>query len=171
MASALPEWNLVIVGYGRDKDELHALASSLGLSGRVAWINWTTKIERYYEKAGIFVLPSRYEGTPNALLEAMSFGLPSIVTDGSPGPLEHITDGENGLVVPVDNEERLADAILRLITCRNLRGRMGASARRTIDELNNDDLQDAWSVVLGLHNGNLIPPKAPRSNDSRTFKG
>ena len=43
VASALPEWKLVIVGHGHDKDELHTLSSSLGLSGRVAWINWATK--------------------------------------------------------------------------------------------------------------------------------
>lgn len=156
VTTEIPEWQLVIVGHGHDKDKLRALASSLGLSGRVMWIDWTTEIEKCYEKAGIFVLPSRYEGTPNALLEAMSFGLPSIVTDGSPGPLEHIADGENGLVVPVDDEKRLADAILRLTASRELRDRMGDSARRTIGSLNNDDVQDAWSVVLGLPGGERV---------------
>ena len=129
-AEEAPEWRLLIVGYGPRKDELHAQASSLGLSGRVSWIDWTTEIEKYYEMARIFVLPSRYEGTPNALLEAMSFGLPSIIADGSPGPLEHIEDGENGLVVPVDDEKRLAGAILRLTSSQELRDRLGLRPAR-----------------------------------------
>ena len=164
-----PEWKLLIVGEGRDKDELHALASSLGLSDRVAWIGWIPEIERYYERAGIFVLPSRFEGTPNALLEAMSFGLPSIIANGSPGPLEHIADGENGLVVPVDDEKRLAEAILRLISSRELRDRLGASARRTIEALNNDDIQVAWSTVLGLPEGGRNQRAASRPGSSRSL--
>ena len=156
VAEEAPEWRLLIVGHGPRKDELRAQASSLGLSGRVAWIEWTTEIEKYYERAGIFVLPSRFEGTPNALLEAMSFGLPSIVADSSPGPLEHIVDGENGLVVPVDDEKRLAGAILRLTSSQELRDRLGASARKTIKALNNDDIQDTWSTVLGLPKGERV---------------
>ncbi len=157
VAAEMPEWRLAIVGYGQRKDELQALASSLRLSGRVEWVEWTTDIERYYERAGIFVLPSRFEGTPNALLEAMSFGLPSVVTDSSPGPLEHIADGKNGLVVPADDEKRLAEALLRLTSSQELRDRLGASARKTIKALNNDDIRDAWSAVLGLPEGERYP--------------
>ena len=170
VATETPEWKLVIVGHGCDQDELHALASSLGLSDRIAWIHWTAEIEQYYERASIFVLPSRYEGTPNALLEAMSFGLPSIVTDGSPGPLEHVADGENGLVVPVDDEKQLAAAILRLIASRELRDRIGAAARKTIETLSNDDVQGAWSVVLGLSEGERVRRTASWSRGPRSFK-
>ena len=168
VAAEMPEWRLVIVGYGPRKDELQILASSLGLSDRVEWVDWTTEIERYYEKAGIFVFPSRYEGTPNALLEAMSFGLPSVVTDCSPGPLEHIADGENGLVVPVDDEKRLAEAVLKLTSSRELRDSLGASARRTIEALNNDDIQDAWAAVLGLPKRERVGRTALRPSDART---
>ena len=167
VVAEMPEWRLVIVGYGQRKDELQALASSLGLSGCVEWIDWTTEIERYYEKAGIFVLPSRFEGTPNALLEAMSFGLPSVVSDSSPGPLEHIVDGKNGLVVPVDDERQLAEAILSLAANQELRDRLGASARRTIEALNNDDIQDVWAAVLGLPERERGGRTALRPSDTR----
>ena len=152
VSAEAPEWRLVIVGHGPWKDDLHAQSSALGLSERVTWIDWTTEIEKHYAEAAIFVLPSRFEGTPNALLEAMSFGLPSIVSNGSPGPLEHVADGESGLIVPVDDEIRLAEAILRLATNREFRDRLGASARKAIEEMNNDDIQEAWSVALGLPN-------------------
>ena len=150
LAPDRPEWTLVVAGEGADEEALRALASSLGLSGRVAWPGWVPDIERYYEKAAIFCLPSRYEGTPNALLEAMAFGLPPVVTDGSPGPLEHVVDGENGLVAPVDDAERLAGALLRLIENRELRDRLGTAARTTVEALNRDDVEEAWSVALGL---------------------
>ena len=54
-------------------------------------------------QAGVFVLPSRFEGMPNALLEAMAAGLAVVVTDASPGPLEVVEDGVSGLVVPSDD--------------------------------------------------------------------
>ena len=150
VAVAAPEWQLVIVGYGQLKDELQSQESSLGLRGRIEWIDWSNEIETYYKVAGIFVLPSRYEGTPNALFEAMSHGLPSIVTDSSPGALEYITHEENGLVVPVENDSRLADAMLRLMSNPELRGRLGASARKTIEGLSNDQIRGIWASVLGV---------------------
>ena len=145
-----PEWKLVIAGEGDDKEKLQEQASALKLMDHIDWVDWTPDIERYYQRAGIFVLPSRYEGTPNALLEAMSFGLPSIVSDGSPGPLEHIVDGENGLVVPVEDEKRLAEAILKLTESEELRNRLGAAARVTMEEFSQDAVHGEWMRVLDL---------------------
>ena len=150
LAPDMPEWTLAVAGEGADEKALRALASSLGLSGRVEWLGWVPDIERCYEKAAIFCLPSRHEGTPNALLEAMAFGLPPVVTDGSSGPLEHVVDGENGLVAPVDDEERLAGAILKLAADPEFAERLGAEARKTVEALNRADIQDAWATALGL---------------------
>ena len=144
------DWNLVIVGDGPRRQELLQQALSLGILDRVEWIGWTTDIGSYYKKARIFVLPSRYEGMPNVLLEAMSFGLPAIVTDASPGPLEHIVDGETGLVVPVEDVNRLASAIVRLAENRELRSRLGVAARERVEELRREDLEGAWAPALGL---------------------
>lgn len=150
VVAKIPEWKLVIIGCGAEKQKLYGQAAALRLPDNMEWIDWTSEIEMYYERAGMFVLPSRFEGTPNVLLEAMSFGLPSIVTDASPGPLEHIVDGENGLVVPVENERRLASAILRLARSEDLRGRLGKSARETINNVDHVAVQDTWLTVLGL---------------------
>ena len=145
-----PDWSLTIIGEGPREQYLHDQASSLGLFDQIDWVDWTTAIDRYYENAQIFVLPSRYEGMPNVLLEAMSFGLPSIVTDASPGPLEHIVDEENGLVVPAGNVQRMANAILRLIESPELRQRLGSAARARISEMGRDVVEDAWASALGL---------------------
>ena len=140
----------MIVGDGPRKRSLCDQASLLDLSDRIEWIGWTSKIDRCYESAGIFVLPSRYEGVPNALLEAMSFGLPSIVTDASPGPLEYIVDGENGLVVPAGDVHYLASAIIRLTESRELRNRLGDSARARIAEFDRNAVEDAWASALDM---------------------
>ena len=150
VVASRPEWKLTIIGYGPDKQTLYDQASSLNLLDHIEWIDWTSEIERYYETAGIFALPSRYEGTPNALLEAMSFGVPSVVTDGSPGPLEHISDGVNGLIVPVDDEFRLANALLRLTESKELRDRFGTAARQTIEAIDQDAVYEAWATALAL---------------------
>ena len=145
-----PNWNLSIVGEGPKKQDLYDQASSLGMLNHIDWVGWTSEVDRYYKTAGIFVLPSRFEGMPNALLEAMSFGLPVIVTDASPGPLEHVVDGKTGLIVPTEDAPRLANAILQLMENQELRNRLGAAARERIAELDQDVLKGAWASALGL---------------------
>lgn len=144
------DWRLVLVGDGPRAAELKAQADRLGVAGCVEWVGWTSEVKRYYERARIFVLPSRYEGTPNALLEAMSHGLPSVVTDASTGPLEHVRDGENGLVVPSEDAEALAGALQRLVDDVALRDRMGQAARAHIVGIQGNVGVDAWSALLGL---------------------
>ena len=89
------------------------------------WLGFR-KPQAYYERAALFLLPSRHEGTPNALLEALSYGVPSIVSDGSPGPLDIVSDGVDALVIPKEDPAALARAIVRLMDDEALR----ASFRR-----------------------------------------
>ena len=79
-------------------------------------------------------MTSRFEGTPNALLEAMACGLPAVVSDASPGPCELIGDGEEarGLIVPVEDAGATADAIIRLARDETLRRRFGLAARERV---------------------------------------
>lgn len=88
-------------------------------------------IEQYYQAADIFTLPSRSEGLPNVTLEAMSTGLPVVVTDIS-GHHALISDGENGLMVPVDDAPALSQCLLTLMNDPQLAQRLGEEARRTI---------------------------------------
>ena len=150
VVAKIPNWNLAIVGEGPRSQRLRDQASSLGLLEHIEWVGWTTEIEQYYESAQLFVLPSRYEGMPNALLEAMSFGLPPIVSDASPGPLEHIAHEENGLVVPVGDTRRLANAIIRLIENPELRYQLGSAAQAKISGMEQGAVDQAWSCVFGL---------------------
>jgi glycosyltransferase involved in cell wall biosynthesis len=75
-----------------------------------------------------FVLPSLFEGTPLALLEAMAAGKP-VVTSAIPGSDELVADGETGLLVPAGDADALAAALKRIVADPELRARLGAAAR------------------------------------------
>ena len=84
-------------------------------------------------EAEVFVLPSRWEGMPNALLEAMACGLPCVATRVS-GTEDILRDGENGLLVEPEQPEPLADALRRVLVDATLALRLGQAARATVVE-------------------------------------
>ena len=127
---SLPDWRLAIVGGGPLEAELQALAAKLNIESSVDWIGQVSDPFPLLRGAEFFVLTSRFEGTPNALLEAMACGLPAVVSDASPGPCELIgpEDGA-GLIVPVEDAAATAEAIIRLASDEALRLRLGLAAR------------------------------------------
>lgn len=146
----LKGWKLAIVGDGRLRDSLRIRAEGLGIAGRVEWHGIVTDPHAFYREACVFALPSRVEGMPNALLEAMSCGLPVVVSDGAPGPLELVEDGITGLVVPVNDASALAAALKRLAGDKVLRRRLGEAARERVSEYELPHALAAWESVLGL---------------------
>lgn len=144
------EWRLGIVGDGLQAGALRKHASRLGIEDRVDWHGVVDDPHAFYCAARIFALPSRVEGTPNALLEAMSCGLPVIVSDGAPGPLELVEDGVTGLVVPVNDSAALAAALQRLAADESLRRRLGEAARERVSEYDLPRSLAAWEAVVGL---------------------
>jgi len=157
VADDTPGWRLVVVGEGKLRPALEAQTKRLGLAGRVDWVGRTADPYAYYAQARIFVLPSRHEGMPNALLEAMSFGLPCIITSASPGPLEWIEDGETGLVVRPDDANGLAQALKTLAVDQTLCARLGRAACNKVAHLGIAQALEVWDPVLGLS-----PPASPR---------
>ncbi len=150
VAAARPDWRLVVIGEGEDEAALKRLAGELDLSGRIDWIGKTAAVGEQYEAAALFVLPSRYEGTPNALLEAMAAGLPVVVSDGIGGGLDHVRAGENGLVVPVDDEAALADALAGLMDDPAARVRLGAAGRAGMLAARDTAIPPAWDAAFGF---------------------
>ena len=148
IAAALPEWRLVIIGTGRLEAPLRMRAEQLGLHARIAWYGTIPDLYPFYRRASIFAQPSRYEGTPNALLEALSCGLPAVVSDASPGPLEYVEHEVSGLVVPVDNAGALSAALQRLAGDEQLRRRLGEEARKRVAGLSATAVLAIWEQVL-----------------------
>lgn len=144
------DWRLAVVGDGRLESDLRTHAATLGIHHRVDWHGIVADPYIFYRSASIFALPSRVEGTPNALLEAMNCGLPVIVSDGAPGPLELVEDGETGLVVPVNDAAALAAALRRLANDETLRRRLGAAARKRVKEYDLPRALATWESVVGL---------------------
>ncbi|MDR7521398.1 MAG: glycosyltransferase [Armatimonadota bacterium] len=120
---------LVLVGEGPLRPSLEALARQDGLAGRVAMLGARDDVPAILAGADLFVLASRWEGLPLAVLEAMMSGLPVVATavDGLP---EAVVPGETGFLVPPQDPEALAGAVGRLVADAELRRRMGAAGRR-----------------------------------------
>ncbi|MBC8465160.1 MAG: glycosyltransferase [Parcubacteria group bacterium] len=107
--------NLVIMGEGSERKMLEGLIRELHMEKNVTLPGAVENPFACFAKAGAFVLSSRMEGMPNVLLEAMASGVPVVSTDCKYGPSEIIIHEENGLLVPVDNEEALKSAIVRMM--------------------------------------------------------
>lgn len=106
--------HLVILGEGPLRSKLTSLISSLGLNDKVFMPGFVSNPYKYMKKSKVFVLSSLREGFPNSMVEAMACGIPIISTQGDGGVEEILENGVWGQLVPVRNEELLANAILRV---------------------------------------------------------
>ena len=143
-------WCVTLVGDGPERQTLEELATDAGLRDVIRFEGFRSDPLVFMRRASIFALPSRFEGMPNALLEAMAAGLPSVVSDASPGPLEMVSDGQQGLVVPSEDVIAFAAALQRLMLDRDLRHRCGVAARSTLRALDWDVVESHWRSVLAL---------------------
>ncbi|QWN35851.1 glycosyltransferase family 4 protein [Cobetia sp. 4B] len=127
-----PGADLVLVGDGALKESLEARVKLAGLESHVHFLGWRTDTPELLRLCDVFVLPSRWEGMPLAILEAMGCGLPVIVSD-IPGNRHLVRDAENGLLFPVENAGSLASALVELLENASLRIRLGAAGRAKVE--------------------------------------
>ncbi len=130
---AIGDAHLVVAGDGPLRDELAGLATRLGVADRVRLLGNRDDVRDLLAALDVFALPSLTEGMSNALLEAMAMALPLVATAVGGNP-EVVTDAEHGLLVPPGDPEPLARAIARLLANRDDGARMGAAARRRVEE-------------------------------------
>jgi len=107
---------LVILGEGAERPNLERLAAELGVAADVDLPGFDPNPFRYMRRAGVFVLSSRYEGLPNVLIQALACGCPVVSTDCPSGPWEILDGGRYGALVPVDDVEAMAQAIVRALS-------------------------------------------------------
>jgi glycosyltransferase involved in cell wall biosynthesis len=120
-------------------------AAAAGRSDRLAFTGVTHDVHDYMRAADVFVLTSRREGLPVALLEAMACGLPCVASR-LPGSTDIIiTHGENGLLVPVGDRDAVAQALAAVLRDEPLAASLGSAARATVAErFANTDVASQW---------------------------
>ncbi|WP_216590596.1 glycosyltransferase family 4 protein [Streptomyces brasiliscabiei] len=128
VAAKEPEWQLRIYGGGKQHDRLETLIQDLRLTDRAHLMGPHTPIEEEFARASIVVSASEAESFGMTLVEAMRCGVPVVSTDCPLGPAEIITDGTDGRLVPVDDPDALAEAVLDLTADPALRRAMGRAA-------------------------------------------
>ena len=149
-------WSVKIYGSGPEEGTLRRLVARLGLQGSVEFCGVTTEIAPIFERAGIFVLPSRFEGFPNVLAEAMAHGLPVIAADAPGAMAELVSNRINGRLVAVENVDELGQVIQELTSDTAERERLGSAAAQVVDRFKPEVVRAVWfDLMRGLLNSTL----------------
>ena len=125
---------IVLIGTGQDEKRIMTMLHDKGLNSHVVFAGEQSEPYALMSQCQAFVLPSRKEGLPNALLEAMSLGMCAIAADCDTGPREIITHGVDGILVPPDDHKRLAEAMSKVMHKKIMREELGKQAKITIEK-------------------------------------
>lgn len=149
IANEHPNWDLVILGEGPERDSLEALGEKYALSNRIHLPGFAGNLADWYYGVDIYCLTSKHEGFPNTLLEAMSHGVASIAFDILTGPNDMIEKDVNGLLLPNDDHVyRLGAALKKLIEDDELRQKIAGAATGVRDSFAMDKIMFLWNEVL-----------------------
>ena len=143
----LPEWELVIVGEGNERTNLLKLAEDSGFSNTIHFLGQRSDVPTLMKHADLFVLPSRWEGMPNVMLEAMAAELPVLVTDVE-GTRELLGSGCKEQLISFGNDQQLIDQITLLANNSELRESLGKSNRaRMADQFSLDQMINKYDEL------------------------
>ena len=149
LAKNFPEWTMAFYGDGEERANLEKRVQELGLSDRIIFKGTQSDIPEKIEGSSIFVLPSKQEGMPNALIEAMVLGIASISTDcPCGGPRDLITHEEDRILIPVDDTQGLTRELKRLMEDEKLREKLGKNAVQLKEKVMPQRLNAQWEEYL-----------------------
>lgn len=138
------DYKLIIYGEGELREKLKEQIGQLGLNDFIEMPGNFKDIHKKIKEADIFVLSSKYEGYPNALIEAMAIGLPVISTKCEYGPTDILENYINGVLIPVGDFESMAKEIEKLIFSYSKRKSLGQNAIRIREKLELNLILDKW---------------------------
>ncbi|OEU52716.1 MAG: hypothetical protein BA868_03110 [Desulfobacterales bacterium C00003106] len=142
-----PEWNLVIYGDGPERPALERQIRELKLNGRVQLPGVTARLSTHLRTAGCFVLSSRFEGFPNVLMEALACGCP-VVASSCADISEIVRHGWNGLVIPPEDPDGLANALRLILEDVKLRRVFEENGPVSIRRFDVDSIVDHWERLF-----------------------
>ena len=144
------DWELHIAGGDEEGEALKEQAERLGVINRIKFLGKVKEIDKCYAYAGMFVIPSRSEGFPNALAEAMTAGCCCVAFDFVAGPRDIIVDGISGLIVENGNTTEMAKAIDYLIAHPEKRMQLSKEAIKIREKLNENLIANKIKYFLNL---------------------
>jgi len=156
LQNQIPNMMLEIYGEGENRKTLEQLIQELNLSQHIFLRGLTQNLPQKLYQADLFIFPSRYEGFPNALAEAMAMGLPVIASD-CPGNLALVQDNINGLIFPVDAIDILAEKIKSLLENEEKRRTLATQAKKIADIFSPHLIFKQWEKVIGVACQNPLP--------------
>ena len=145
-----PGWSVSILGEGGDREDLLSQISSRRVEGKVRLIGRVGNMSDWYQAADLFVMPSRFEGFPNALAEAMANGVPSISYDCPSGPAELIDQGINGWLAKANSVDDLTSKMRAVMDNPHIAEGVSIEARKISKSLNPVVIANRWLSVAGL---------------------
>lgn len=144
-----PTVKLLLIGDGPDEDKLKMMAKELNIANNVVFAGRQENVLKMVSKTKIFVLTSDYEGMPNALMEALSVGVPSISTDCSPGGARMlINENENGFIVTRGNTVQIAEKMLWLLQNESKAEHFATEALKINDIYSEERIFMLWEAYL-----------------------
>ena len=149
LASAHPDWDLVILGEGGERAALEAQLRQSGMQDRVWMPGRVGNVGDWYASADLYVLTSRFEGLSNTLLESMASGLAAVCFDCDTGPREVVRDGVDGVLVrPNGDVPALCAALDAVMGDDAMRARMAAAATDVRDRFSANRVLARWEELL-----------------------
>jgi glycosyltransferase involved in cell wall biosynthesis len=148
VAQKHPDWKLIIVGEGEERNALESKIQAYGLENQILLPGRAGNVGDWYQHADLFVMSSRVEGFPNVLVEAMSFGLTAVSFDCNTGPRDIIINETNGLLVKADDTNELANALDRVMADQDLRNHMSKNAVLVKDKFSIEKITSKWEELF-----------------------
>ena len=145
---ACQDLDLVILGKGSLEGALRSQAAALGIADRAHFPGFVANPWAYFARAALFVLPSRWEGFPTVVAEALACGAPAVVTDCDFGPSEIVEHGHSGWVVPTGELPAFGSAMEMMLTQPGLTASFSARGRRRVADFGVTAMVDAYTELF-----------------------
>lgn len=139
---------LLIIGDGSERNQLEKLSGELGLGRDVMFVGYQENLYKFIRRTDVFVHTCLFEGFANVIIEAMACGVPVVAVDCPYGPRDIIKHGENGILVPMDNEAQLAEAISSLLQNKRLRESMSQRCLARASDFSIDSMAGQYERIF-----------------------